>query len=217
MSDPSRFWDRISAKYARQPITDEAAYARKLADTQARLRPDWEILEIGCGTGNTAIAHAPHVAHVRAVDFSDKMLAFGRERAAREGVENVTFDCAALDDLDTAQPYDAVLMLSLLHLIPDWERALDKAWALTKPGGIFVSSTACMSGFPFPLRLALPLATALRLAPKVSVFSADQLADAITARGFEIEERWQPDPRAALFVIARKPAAQDRRPDADQS
>lgn len=205
MTEPTRFWDRIAARYARQPVADEAVYARKLAQTQARLRPDWDVLEIGCGTGNTAIAHAPHVSRVRAVDFSEKMLAFGRDRAAREGVANLHFDRAALDEIDTSQPWDAVLMLSLLHLIPDWQGALDKAWALTRPGGIFVSSTACMATAALPLRLALPIMARLGLAPRLSSFTADELATAITARGFEIEERWQPGPRDAVFIIARRP------------
>jgi len=205
MSDPSRFWDRISTRYARQPVADEVVYARKLAQTQERLKPDWEVLEIGCGTGNTAIAHAPHVKHVRAVDFSKKMLAYGQDRAARERVRNVQFDCAGLDDIDTSRPYDAVLMLSLLHLVPDWQGAIDKAWALTRPGGIFVSSTACMTTAALPLRLALPLLARFGLAPRISAFTADELTAAITARGFEIEERWQPGPREALFIIARRP------------
>ncbi|SMH55497.1 bifunctional 2-polyprenyl-6-hydroxyphenol methylase/3-demethylubiquinol 3-O-methyltransferase UbiG [Maritimibacter sp. HL-12] len=205
MTNPARFWDRISARYARQPPADEASYARKLAQTRARLQPDWELLEIGCGTGTTAIAHAPHVKRVRAVDFSEKMLAHGRERAAREAVENVVFDCAALDEIDTSRPWDAVLMLSLLHLIPDWRGALDRAWALTRPGGIFVSSTACMATMSLPLRMVLPLLARLGLAPRLSSFSPDELAAAIAARGFEIEERWQPGPRDAVFIIARRP------------
>lgn len=206
MSDPTRFWDRISARYARQPVADKVVYARKLAQTQERLKPDWEMLEIGCGTGTTAITHAPYVKQVRAVDFSKKMLAHGQDRAAREGVRNVQFDCASLDDIDTSKPYDAVLMLSLLHLVPDWQGALDKAWALTRPGGIFVSSTACMAAMPLPLRLVLPGLAKFGLVPRISSFTADELAAAITARGFEIEERWQPGPRAAVFIIARRPA-----------
>ena len=206
MADGRRFWNRIARRYAAGPITDEATYRRKLEETQARFRPDWTVLELGCGTGNTAIEHAPHVAHVRAADFSDKMLDFGRDRAAREGVTNVTFDCKAVDEIDTSTPYDAVLMLSLLHLLPDWQGALDRAWALTRPGGIFVSSTVCADSLPRIARLVLRLAAPFGLLPKVTAFDPDALVGEIAARGFEIEERWQPGPGKALFVIARRPA-----------
>jgi 2-polyprenyl-3-methyl-5-hydroxy-6-metoxy-1,4-benzoquinol methylase len=206
MSDPARFWDRMSARYAARPVPDAAVYQRKLMATQERLRPDWDMLEIGCGTGTTALAHARFVAHVRAVDFSDGMLEFGRARAARDGIDNITFEQASLDDIATTRGYDAVLMLSLLHLLPDWRDAIAKAWALTRPGGIFVSSTACLATAPLALRLVLPLLRPTGLAPRISVFSPDELARTITAQGFEIEERWQPGPRDAVFIIARRPA-----------
>jgi len=207
MADARRFWNRISKRYAAGPIADEETYRRKLEETQARFQPDWEILEMGCGTGNTAIEHAAHVAYVTATDFSDKMLDFGRDRAAREGITNVTFDCASVDEIDTTKPYDAVLMLSLLHLLPDWQGALDKAWALTRPGGIFVSSTVCRDSIPWIARLVLRLAAPFGLLPRVIAFDPDALVSEIAARGFEIEERWQPGPGKALFVIARRPAS----------
>lgn len=207
MADPAKFWNRIAAKYAAQPISDEAAYARKLAETQARLRPDWQILELGCGTGNTAFAHAPHVAHVEAVDFSEAMLAHGRARAGAEGIDNVTFTCASLDDFAPGRSYDAVLMLSLLHLIPDWRGAIARAWALTRPGGVFVSSTSFLADSGLMLRLALKLLGPLGRVPQVAMFSPDELKAAILAQGFEIETAWRPAPDAAEFIIARRPEA----------
>jgi cyclopropane fatty-acyl-phospholipid synthase-like methyltransferase len=35
---------------------------------------DMEVLEFGCGTGSTAIVHAPHVKELRAIDISEKMI-----------------------------------------------------------------------------------------------------------------------------------------------
>ncbi len=207
MADAVRFWNRISKRYAASPVADEAAYRRKLAETQARFQPDWTVLEMGCGTGNTAIAHAGHVAQVHATDFSEKMLDHGRERAAREGVTNVTFDCKSVAEIGTDIQYDAVLMLSLLHLVPDWRAALDKAWALTRPGGIFVSSTVCADSVPWIARVVLRLGAPLGLLPRVTAFDADALVNEIAARGFEIEERWKPGKGKALFVIARRPAS----------
>ncbi len=96
----ARFWDRIADRYARKPIADQAAYEKKLDITRKYLHEDAGILEIGCGTGGTAIAHAPHVAHVLATDVSAKMLDFGRERAEASGIDNVTFRQAAAEDID---------------------------------------------------------------------------------------------------------------------
>ena len=81
MARPEKFWDRMAARYARQPVADEAVYQRKLEMTRSCLRPDMELLEIGCGTGSTAIVHAPHVRHILATDISENMLAIAREKA----------------------------------------------------------------------------------------------------------------------------------------
>ena len=51
MDKSARFWDRIAERYSKRPISDEAAYQKKLQVTREYLRPDMELLEIGCGKG----------------------------------------------------------------------------------------------------------------------------------------------------------------------
>ena len=144
MADSS-FWDRIAARYAKKPIADEAAYEKKLEMTRHYLGPDASVLEIGCGTGSTAIAHAPRVASVLATDVSAKMLDIARDRAAAAGVANVRFEVAAAEDIDAAdRSFDAVLALSLLHLLDDRSVVIEKVYDWLKPGGVFVSNTACL-------------------------------------------------------------------------
>ena len=76
----AKFWDKIAARYARRPVPDEAVYQRKLALTREYLRPGAHLLEFGCGTGSTAIAHAPHLADILATDISAEMLAWSTTR-----------------------------------------------------------------------------------------------------------------------------------------
>jgi ubiquinone/menaquinone biosynthesis C-methylase UbiE len=78
----ARFWDRLAKRYAKKPVADEATYQRKLQITRDHLSPAMEILEFGCGTGSTAITHAPHVRHLRAIDISSKMLEIAQGKAA---------------------------------------------------------------------------------------------------------------------------------------
>lgn len=75
------FWEKRADKYSRQPVADEASYQRKLEVTRKYFRPDMEVLEIGCGTGSTAISHAPYVKHIRATDFSSRMIEIAKEKA----------------------------------------------------------------------------------------------------------------------------------------
>ncbi len=83
-SAPSpKFWDRIADKYSKKPVPDEAVYQKKLRITRDYLRPDSEVLEFGCGTGSTAIAHAPFVSRILANDISSRMIEIAERKAAR--------------------------------------------------------------------------------------------------------------------------------------
>ncbi len=205
MADPARFWNRIARRYAKRPVADEDAYQHKLKITRSYLRPDMNLLEIGCGTGSTALAHAPLVGHIDAIDFSEAMIGIARDKAAAAGVSNVSFRCLAIADLDApAAAYDMVLGLSILHLLDDWRALIAQVHALLRPGGLFVSSTACIADIMPLFRLVAPLGSAVGVLPRVSIFTAAELRAAITGAGFSIEHDWQPAPRQALFIVARK-------------
>lgn len=203
----ARFWDRIAKRYARSPIADEAAYQKKLKITQSYLRPDMEVLEFGCGTGSTALVHAPYVKHIRATDVSPRMLAYARSKAEAAGVDNVSFEQAAFADIAAPDDsFDAVLALSILHLLDDRDAALARVFRLLKPGGIFVSSTACVGDTMGWFRLIAPVGRAVGLLPLLRIFTTPQLERSVTEAGFVIEQQWQPGRGKAVFIVARKPA-----------
>ena len=205
MGTSARFWDRIAKRYAKQAIADEASYQKKLKKTREYFRPDTEVLEIGCGSGSTAIAHAPFVKQVRATDISAAMIAIAKDKARAEGVANVSFDVCAIDDLSASESgYDVVLALSVLHLLDDREAAIDRIAGLLKPGGIFVSSTACLGDTQAWLRFVLPPGRLLGLLPMVRFFTRAELEASIVNAGFEIEHGWQPAAGKAVFIVARK-------------
>lgn len=202
-----RFWDRMADRYFKQPIGDEAAYQRKLEKTREYLTPQSDVLEFGCGTGGTAVLHAPFVQSYLATDISGEMLRIAETRAAEASVTNVTFERASFADLDRPDAsFDAVLGLSILHLVPDRDEAIAKAGALLKPGGVLVTSTVCMlNGYWFFWPIA-PLMRALGKFPMVRFFTRGQLLNSMRAAGFEIEFEWVPAKSSTIFVIARKPA-----------
>lgn len=206
MAELNAFWDRMADKYAAQPIADEQAYRTKLARTQAHMTPDMDIFEFGCGTGGTAITHAPHVRSVRAVDFSPRMLEKARDRAARAGVSNVTFEQGDITKMAIPPAsYDMVLGLSILHLLEDRNAVIARVFDILKPGGRFVSSTACIGDTMRWLGFIAPLGRRFGLLPMLNVMSHEQLRASMTRAGFTIEHDWRPNPNAAVFLIARKP------------
>ncbi|MEO1348527.1 MAG: class I SAM-dependent methyltransferase [Cyanobacteria bacterium J06635_15] len=207
MTQSTKFWDKIAEKYAKQPIADEAAYEKKLAVTRDYFRPDMEVLEIGCGTGSTAILHAPYVKHIRAIDFSANMIAIAQSKAEAEHIHNVTFEQATIEDLDISdQSLDVVLGLSILHLLKDKEAAIAQVYQLLKPGGLFVTSTVCIGDTMSWFKLIVPIGRFLGFFPLVQVFTAPALADSLTQAGFELDYQWQPSKGKAVFIVAKKPA-----------
>jgi SAM-dependent methyltransferase len=116
----SGFWDRRADRYAasvklgdgdrdRDPLLRRL---RRLADASS------SVIDVGAGTGRYALALAPQVGHVTAVDPSTAMLAILEREAGRLGVGNVTTVTATWEEAET-QPADIVLSSFVLPLVPD--------------------------------------------------------------------------------------------------
>lgn len=206
MKHDSKFWDRIADKYYSTPIKKMDVYEEKLRLTQTLMKPDMSLLEFGCGTGGTALRHAPFVANILATDISEAMLDIGRRQAREASVENVSFARADIADYQ-ADPasFDMVLGMSILHLVKDPAAVVASVFSWLKPGGYFVSSTACLGDKMGWFRYVGPIGHALGKIPYVNVFKAQALETFLTEAGFTIETNWRPDGDHAVFLIARKP------------
>ncbi len=205
MDRSSRFWDKIAERYSKRPIADEAAYQKKLQVTREYFQPDMEVLEFGCGTGSTAITHAPFVKHILAIDISSKMIEIAQGKADAKNVENITFRQSAIDELSVSdQTFDAVLGLSILHFLDNKEDVIAKVRKMLKPGGVFVTSTACIGDTMKFSKVIAPIGKFFGLMPLVRVFTTKELEDSFTDVGFEIDYQWQPGKGKAVFIVAKK-------------
>ena len=205
MDQSVKFWDKIAERYSKQPIADEAAYQKKLQVTRKYFQPDMEVLEFGCGTGSTAIAHAPYVKHIHAIDFSSKMIEIAQGKADANNVENVTFKQSTINEFSVSdQTLDAVLGLSILHLLDNKEEVIAKVHKMLKPGGIFVTSTACIGDAMKFFKIIAPIGKFFGLMPLVKVFTTKELEDSLTNADFEIDYQWQPGKGKAVFIVAKK-------------
>ena len=206
MDSNAKFWDRIAVRYSQNPIADEAAYQKKLAITREYLTPKSRVLEFGCGTGSTAVLHAPYVKHITAIDFADRMVEICRERAAQAGVDNITFERASIEEFEAPDAeFDVVLGLNILHLVADRDAAIAKVHRMLKPGGVFISSTACLGdSWMMIVGLVAPLGQLLGKLPLVKSFSEKRLIREFERGGFAVEQRWRPKKGQTVFIVARK-------------
>lgn len=201
------FWDKIADKYNRQKIANQEVYERKVQLTQAFLNTDMQVMEFGCGTGSTAILHAPFVNHYLATDISGNMIAHGRRKAIEAGVTNLTFEETSIEALaNEGRTFDAVLGLNVIHLCRDPRAVIHKVRNLLQPGGVFIQSTACVKDFGPITGMFIPLMQMMGKAPYVNKFSSEELHEMMDETGFHIVEEFSPGGLSADFLVARRAA-----------
>jgi ubiquinone/menaquinone biosynthesis C-methylase UbiE len=103
------------------------------------------VLDVACGYGEpslTAARKAGPEGSVVATDISEEMLAFGRERTADAGVENIEFMRSDAISLDfPGESFDAALSRWGIIFEPDGEGAAERVRRFLKPGGKFAISS----------------------------------------------------------------------------
>jgi ubiquinone/menaquinone biosynthesis C-methylase UbiE len=187
IASDARFWDRSARKYARGAIGDQAGYERTLDRTRALLRSGDRVLELGCGTGTTALRLAGDVQDYLATDVSAAMIAIANEKHAAGPIPALVFRTATAEALtpDAAQ-FNAVLGFNYLHLVRDLPGTLRRIHALLAAEGLFISKTPCVGDMNPLIRIALPAMRAIGQAPYAGVFRAAELSRHICAAGFDI-------------------------------
>ena len=198
------FWNRVARRYAAMPMRNPDAWEETLERTRVHLKSDARVLELGCGTGSTALRLAPDVMEYVATDDAAEMTVIATERG--KDVANLRpVQARTGDGSIPSGPYDAVLAFNMLHLISDLPAALNEAHSLLKPGGLLITKTPCLGGM---YRILWPIVRLLGVfgkAPTLKFLTPDQLERTITAAGFTILERDDlPKKPPSRFVVASR-------------
>lgn len=111
----ARFWDRMARRYAAAKIADPGGYENTLRRVAALLDPAHAVLELGCGTGSTALRLATGVHRWQGTDVSAAMVAIARDKLAAAPQPGLRFEQA--DVLDAQVP-----LLRVVGLAPPLRR-----------------------------------------------------------------------------------------------
>lgn len=209
MTSEAQFWDKAAEKYAADPIKDMDAYTYTLERTRSYLRNSDTVLEIGCGTGSTALLLAQNVEHYHGTDISSEMIKIARAKVAESNHANLSFEThPALDGIHAHDGLDAVMAFNVLHLLENIPATLNAAHAALRPGGLFITKTPCLKDANWKIALVLkviPIMQFFGKAPFVQSFTVAAFDRMIENAGFEIVESGNhPVSPPSRYVVARK-------------
>jgi ubiquinone/menaquinone biosynthesis C-methylase UbiE len=126
---PLAFWDR----YGQRTIE------------RLQLKPGSLILDVGCGSGASAIpagkVAGPH-GRVIGVDLADRLLAIARAKAAAQKLQNVEFRQADMEALGYPDAsFDAVVCVFAIFFVPDMIKQVKELWRMVRSGGQLAITT----------------------------------------------------------------------------
>jgi len=91
----AKFWDGRSRSFAKH--VTRTGYAEKFLEIMEP-RPEWTVLDMGCGAGTLALPLADKVQTITAVDFSERMLSILREECLAKNINNIRMVHAGWED-----------------------------------------------------------------------------------------------------------------------
>ena len=187
---PEKFWNLIASKYAASPISDIAAYEKKIERLKSYLSPENHVLDIGCGTGTQCDDLANNVKQVTGIDISSKLLAIAEQRKAERKIENVEFiHTTVFDERFEPGSFDVVTAFYVLHFFEDIDEVIRRIYGLLKPDGLFILETACMGEKGKIMGELVRLAGKLGFLPLINLLTTRQIEQTLEQAGFSIVDK----------------------------
>ena len=127
--EPLAFWERIGRRTVERLGLPAGA----------------KVLDVGCGTGASALPAAHAVGpsgSVVGVDLSARLLDRARAKARTQGLSNIDFRQADMTSLGYPDGgFDAVVSVFSVFFVPDMEGLVRELWRMVRPGGELAVTT----------------------------------------------------------------------------
>lgn len=205
MNQTEKFWDKTANKFDKRAKHFEQPPIEK---TKQYLNAKDIVLDYGCATGTITYEIAGSVNKILGIDFSSKMIDAANGKSVEQKLENIEFARSTIFDKRYNQgSFDAVLAFNILHLTENTEKVLQRINELLKPGGMVISTTACMGEHTFinflQFLIFKPLA-GLGIVPYMKIFKISELEGLMINSNFKIIETKRLNRASNYFIAARK-------------
>jgi 2-polyprenyl-3-methyl-5-hydroxy-6-metoxy-1,4-benzoquinol methylase len=133
------------------------------------------------------------VKEIHGIDISSKMIEAAKGKADERKIENIDFAQATIfDERYRRESFDVILALNIMHLVEDTQKVMQRINELLKPGGLIISSTACLGEKKtfLSILLSIPIFLLIKIGipPYLRSFKIPELEDSITKENFQIVE-----------------------------
>jgi len=140
-----KFWDKQAKKYDYNERQFDSVFKEIILRTKNHLKTDDKVLDFGCATGTKTIELADSVKHMHGFDISSEMISKANKKKNQQNINNITFEQGDIFDVNfEIVSFDKIISYGVIHLLDDCEKSIQRIHELLKPGGMFISTTACL-------------------------------------------------------------------------
>jgi len=199
-----KFFDRVSKKM-NKPMKLKQTALKTIASTSKFLKTDYVVLDFGCGPGTITNEIAENVKMIHAIDLSSGMIEVAKGKSEERKIKNVNFTQSTIfDERFESESFDVILTFNVLHYIEDTQKIMQRVNELLKPGGVFISATACLRERRSFLSILMVLLTKIRIIPAMRFFKISELENIIEKGKFRIMETKNLSNLPDCFIVAKK-------------
>ena len=133
-----KLFDNIASQYVKKDLTSYCRISRKLRLIQSIKdikQPIKNILEVGCGAGFSAEYLKGKFIKYTGIDYSENLIKYAIEH---NNEIDVHFQCLNINQFETKKKFDVVLMIGVLHHMPNPKNVIKSVSKLLKSDGIIV-------------------------------------------------------------------------------
>ena len=169
MNKTQIFWDKKAKKFDDSEKQFEHASRELIARTKEYLNTNDNVLDFGCATGTKTLELAETIKHIHGIDISAEMIGEATKKKNKVNVKNVSFSQGTIFNNDLEKiSFDKIIAYAIIHLMEDSEKVIQRIHELLKPGGLFISTTACFKDkMDFKTRLEF---TTYRFMKRLGIF-----------------------------------------------